>query len=434
MGFIYADNYRGFVQQLIPLRQVNFMVGENSTGKSSILDLLDVFGNRNFWLLQPDFILSDGNTKPFKDLVSAASKKKSKFTIAAWDTLEGKLHADGVIVTYRNHNGIPKISRVSYLRGQMQIIIDNEAFGDDSKYISIKKSINTTCDNKTPNFFQYLLKKHDSESGFVSEPIPEEFSGAPLQIVVTALVYDKKTTVKTVLDKPQLHSVVMRIPRPFSMSFVNMAPIRALPRRTYDDSLSSFNKDGKHTPYLIRRMLGNSIEFEKYINEFGEKSGLFNALEVKSYGKGPESPFEVKINLGAKGLDMGNVGLGVSQSLPLLVEMFTRKSNTCFAIQQPEVHLHPRAQAQVGSIIYTISKNENKFFFIETHSDFTIDRFRIEIKKQKKHIDSQILFFTKSEGFNKLVPILIEEDGEISDKQPEAYREFFINETFGMLG
>ncbi len=438
MGFIYADNYRGFEKQIIPLQQVNFMVGENSTGKSSILDLLDVFGNRNFWVLEPDFILSNGKTKNFNDLVSAASKTKSKFTIAAWDTLEGEMQTHGIIVTYRNRNGVPKISRVSYLRGQIQIIIDNDAFSDDSKYLSVKKTLNADRSNSAEDFFKYLLKKHESNAGFLSEPIPEAFKGAPLQIIVTSLVYDKnnekkKVMVETLNAEDKTFSVIMRIPRPFAMEFVNMAPIRALPRRTYDDSLSEFNKDGKHTPYLIRKMLGRSSAFDAYIKEFGEKSGLFNSIEIKSYGKSLDSPFEIKINLGAKGLDMGNVGLGVSQSLPLLVEMFSRNSNTSFAIQQPEVHLHPRAQAQFGSIVYTISKNENKYFFVETHSDFTIDRFRIEIKKQKKYVDSQILFFTKSNGFNKVVPISIDKDGEISEKQPDSYRKFFINETFGML-
>ena len=43
--FIYADNFRGFSNTYIPLVDVNFLVGENSTGKMSALDLLRVFSN-----------------------------------------------------------------------------------------------------------------------------------------------------------------------------------------------------------------------------------------------------------------------------------------------------------------------------------------------------------------------------------------------------
>jgi len=434
MGFIYADNYRGFVRQLIPLKQVNFMVGENSTGKSSVLDLLELFGNRNFWLLQPDFILSDGNSKSFGDLVSAASKSKSRFTVAAWDSVDENLSTHGIIVTYKSVNGIPGISRVSYLRGQLQFIIDLDNSSMDSNYLSVRRAINLKSGSTPDVFFNVLLRNHEAKAGFYSRPIPEGFEEAPLQIIMNALFYDKGDAEGGNKISGGTVSMTMRIPRPFSMDFVNMAPIRALPRRTYDDSLGGFKRDGKHTPYLIKEMLGSSIDFDKYISDFGKDSGLFKALEVKSYGKRPDSPFEVKINLGAKGLDMANVGLGVSQSLPLIVEMFSRRRNTCFAIQQPEVHLHPRAQAQFGSVIYTTAKNENKSFFVETHSDFTIDRFRFEIKRQKENVDSQILFFTKNNGFNNVAAISIEKDGEISDKQPDAYREFFISETFGMMG
>lgn len=46
---IYVDNYRGFDDTLIPLKEVNFFVGENSTGKTSILKLLDLLASSEFW-------------------------------------------------------------------------------------------------------------------------------------------------------------------------------------------------------------------------------------------------------------------------------------------------------------------------------------------------------------------------------------------------
>lgn len=94
---------------------------------------------------------------------------------------------------------------------------------------------------------------------------------------------------------------------------------------------------------------------------------------------------------------------------------------------------HPRAQAKFGSLIYSIAKNEEKIFFIETHSDFTIDRFRIEIRQQKQEVDSQILFFTKEKGFNKVVSLKINSRGDLPDHQPEEYRDFFVGESINLL-
>lgn len=432
MAYIYADNYRGFTNQIIPIKRVNFMVGENSTGKSSILDLLDVFGNRNFWILDPDFVTSNG-TRSFFDLVSVASSKRSRFTIAAWDFDKNGSEIYGIIVTYKNKDGLPEICRATYLRGNLIFTIDCDKRSNDASYINCKTSEIFTKNEDVRKKFDEVLRRHSSQAGFISTPIPDGFQDAPLQILATSILhFDKKTKLNTV--SAEKNPGVLRIPRPFSQQYVNMAPIRAMPRRTYDDSIRNFESNGGHTPFVIRKMLSSEGNFKKYIDEFGRGSGLYNALEIKSYGKSTNSPFELRINLGAKGLDLGNVGLGVSQSLPLIVEIFSRDENTCFAIQQPEVHLHPRAQAKFGSIIFTIAKNEKKSFFIETHSDFTIDRFRIEIRKNNHYIDSQILFFSKSKGFNSIDFIEVEKDGSLSEKQPDAYREFFINESIDLLG
>ncbi len=51
---LYIDNFRGFDDTYIPLKEVNFFVGENSTGKTSILSLINLLYDYSFWL-RPDF-------------------------------------------------------------------------------------------------------------------------------------------------------------------------------------------------------------------------------------------------------------------------------------------------------------------------------------------------------------------------------------------
>jgi predicted ATPase len=131
---------------------------------------------------------------------------------------------------------------------------------------------------------------------------------------------------------------------------------------------------------------------------------------------------------------MDNVGYGVSQALPIFVEMLSRSRGSTFAIQQPEVHLHPRAQAAVGDLIAELAVHEQKRFFVETHSDFTIDRFRINLKRNRpSELDAQILFFERIDGGNRVTSIPIDNDGTISADQPDAYRAFFLNEQLELL-
>ena len=64
-------------------------------------------------------------------------------------------------------------------------------------------------------------------------------------------------------------------------------------------------------------------------------------------------------------------------------------------IQQPEVHLHPGAQAELRSLFGTMVKAQSKRFLVETHSDYIIDRVRMDVRDKKsiRPEDIMILFF-----------------------------------------
>ena len=213
-----------------------------------------------------------------------------------------------------------------------------------------------------------------------------------------------------------------------------MAPIRTKPRRTYDAPETPFSPEGEHTPYTIRKRLSSKAakDFKEFMFGAGENSGLFRTVLVREYSPEDRAPFEIRINLDKGELTLDNVGYGVSQALPLLVEIFVQPKGSTFAIQQPEVHLHPRAQAAFGDVIASVCRADDKHFLVETHSDFTIDRFRMNIKKNG-YLESQILFFERATGNNKITPIPIERDGTISDDQPDSYRAFFLNESLANL-
>jgi predicted ATPase len=133
-------------------------------------------------------------------------------------------------------------------------------------------------------------------------------------------------------------------------------------------------------------------------------------------------------------LNLINVGYGVSQSLPVFVEIVSRPKGSWFAIQQPEVHLHPRAQAALGDAIFDMAVTDVKRFLIETHSDFTIDRFRLNYRRKTRKPSSQILFFERQNKQNTVTPLAISAKGELPVDQPDGYRKFFIKEQMDLLG
>jgi predicted ATPase len=158
-------------------------------------------------------------------------------------------------------------------------------------------------------------------------------------------------------------------------------------------------------------------------------------VKIRNFGTGATAPFEVDIVLDGKGLNINTVGYGVSQSLPVLVELLARRKGSWFAIQQPEVHLHPRAQAAFGDVLFEMAAQEQKCFLIETHSDFMMDRFRMQYRSQhSRKPESQILFFERKDKHNSVTPLRISDSGELPEDQPEDYRSFFIREQMNLLG
>ncbi|MGA7235230.1 MAG: hypothetical protein WBY44_06110, partial [Bryobacteraceae bacterium] len=79
--------------------------------------------------------------------------------------------------------------------------------------------------------------------------------------------------------------------------------------------------------------------------------------------------------------------------------------------------------------------SDRKGFLIETHSDFMIDRYRNNVRRQKvKKPDSQVLFFERVNRRNTVTPLKIDDAGELPVRQPRSYRKFFIKEQMDLLG
>ena len=166
------------------------------------------------------------------------------------------------------------------------------------------------------------------------------------------------------------------------------------------------------------------------LEHFGKESGLFDSIEVSDIIK--DYPFELRVKYGRLSMNLANVGYGVSQVLPLIVEFLISKNQT-FAIEQPEVHLHPRAQAAFGSFIHDIvTKNKNRLI-IETHSDYLINRFRYIVSKSHKKINAQILYFIRDGQGTHVYELPINNKGVLSGDKLSDYMTFFMDEELKML-
>src|SRR5882672_2451763 len=116
--YLFVDNFRGFSGTCIPITDVNFLVGENSTGKSSILGLIKLFSGPGF-LMGKDFDDEGVGFRHFSDMVSAHSDDQSYFHIGfaseSKDKKTGKV-ATGCLFTFREKQGQPQLYKCTFFR------------------------------------------------------------------------------------------------------------------------------------------------------------------------------------------------------------------------------------------------------------------------------------------------------------------------------
>lgn len=435
MRYLYVDNFRGFTDTVIPITDVNFFVGENSTGKSSLLGLINLFCAPDFWLrnkLDTDEV-QFGN---FSDIVSVNAKDKSYFSIGLISELkskeDGEKNISTFVMTFVEREGLPSVAMYAYARKgkEYRIRIGKNQIKYKSADFDTRRDINQFAKS---GFKEWARAYHTDTKGY--KIAPESIitkSTMPPVFLATSI----EELVNKESEKEFSGSTIVPA---FSDDIAWLAPIRSKPRRTYDEYRLDFSPEGDHTPYIIKKLLDKKSDAEKFkdfMSNIGIDSGLFESVKIKKYGTGVTAPFELDVVLNSKQLSISNVGYGVSQALPIIVELFVRGDHSWYAVQQPEVHLHPKAQAALGDAFYQLAVVENKKFVIETHSDYTIDRFRANYKSSEKDDkpNAQVLFFERTGDGNKVSSLFIDENGELPIEQPKSYRDFFIKEELMNLG
>ncbi|MFN7826953.1 MAG: DUF3696 domain-containing protein [Acidobacteriota bacterium] len=115
--------------------------------------------------------------------------------------------------------------------------------------------------------------------------------------------------------------------------------------------------------------------------------GLIEDFKVNPISE-QRQEYEVRIciNKGSKdGVDLPDVGFGISQVLPVLVQCFYAPAGSIIIIEQPEIHLHPSAQAALADVMIDVinsredGKDRGIQLIIETHSEHFLRRLQRRI-------------------------------------------------------
>jgi predicted ATPase len=117
-----------------------------------------------------------------------------------------------------------------------------------------------------------------------------------------------------------------------------------------------------------------------------------------------------------------NVGFGYSSVLPIIVTGLIAKPGEKIIIENPEIHLHPKAQSALIEFLVKVA-NTGVQIFIESHSDHVLNALRLATKEKVLSTEeTSILFFNKNVADNstEVTSILIDEKGKLHKKTSDG--------------
>ena len=420
-------------RQNFEIRPLTFLVGENSTGKTTALACFQALSD----FLNIENLGIDFNRKPysmgnFREIVRNSINKEKVFKLG----IRFKFGNEEVecIVEFVEKKGEfePAVRSVTLEFTDGKVVVSPEE--------KLHHNLHLTSFDEREN--EYHLTCGSFASG-VQSPLFTLSFGRLEEQSEGEKAFKKFFEAKEESIKGNISPGWMRLGSTVAFS---TAPIRSRPGRTYDATKVINDPEGSDVPmHLMSIQATQKKRWEGLKHEliqFGKRSGIFQNIEVKNLAS-PGGPFQLRVKVRGPNANIIDVGYGVSQILPILVRLLdspiSRRpiysaESQILLLQQPEVHLHPKAQAELSSLLATLVSRHGESFIVETHSDYMIDRARVEIRKDNiSHEDVSLIYLEPKGRVVRVHNIRFDKMGNMIGV-PANYRKFFMDETVRLMG
>lgn len=214
-----------------------------------------------------------------------------------------------------------------------------------------------------------------------------------------------------------------------------LGPLRVDPERVYTWSGGTpedVGWAGEQTVEAILAATGRLFNYrpkmrtrslQEVLAEAMRELGLIYAFEVVAIAKGrPEREVRIRVRRGGDQVLITDVGFGISQVLPVLTQSYYAPPNSTILLEQPELHLHPSVQKGLADFFITAAfarENgvpRNTQFLIESHSEHFLRRLQRRIAEERLHPRDVALYFceTTAEG-SAIRELTVDLFGDIRD-------------------
>ena len=435
MDWVTLKNFRCFrEEQTARLAPLTLLVGENSTGKTSFLALLRALCDFAHGRRIPDFKEAPYDLGSFDEIVHHRGSRADSFEAGFSVEIGHHLFHDCEFTFEKSGTAPVPVRR---RRSIGDAWIEERHRTGESFLVQIG-----TCNGSWkgelpathvtwPGSYPVLVWHPHVVVTLLSGEIPEDedFDVEPLN----------GSPELSEEDAERLRGVAMFSYPYMGIQAFSSGPVRSKPKRTYDPSRPTPDPEGDYVPMYLANLFSQDKKkwevLKHYLEAYGKAAGLFDEISIRRLGRRDSEPFQIQVRKFSGRLkgpyrNLIDVGYGVSQVLPIVTELLRDDVSRMFLMQQPEVHLHPSAQAALGSLFCQIAGPKRQLV-VETHSDHLMDRVRMDVRDGVaglKPSDVSILYFERNDLDVKVHSLEIDKEGNILGA-PDGYRSFFMEEV-----
>ncbi len=216
-----------------------------------------------------------------------------------------------------------------------------------------------------------------------------------------------------------------------------LGPLRSHPERIYPWSGDTPQDVGMRGEYAVAALLaaerdsrqlnrgrGKQLNaFAAFIAKWLTELGVIHSFSVKPVAKGrKEYEVLIKTHADAPEVKLTDVGFGISQVLPALVEAFYAPPNSTVWMEQPEIHLHPQVQARLADAFISAvqawegGQPRNVQLIVESHSEHFLSRLQRRVAEGVIAPEDVAIYFCKRSGKSaELQPLQLDLYGNIQN-------------------
>lgn len=215
-----------------------------------------------------------------------------------------------------------------------------------------------------------------------------------------------------------------------SIQFVG--PARIYPERIFQDRSATFSRVGSLGENYVNILTNWKASRSPKFEEVMRMVRFLKVAENLKPTKLRDGLIQLQVKIGRKSpiASIQDVGFGVSQILPVLVADAGLQKGGTLLVSQPELHLHPSAQAALGNYFIQKFKSYDRKYMIETHSEYLLNRFRLLVAKGEISPDEIIIYhMNPQDGSFNPIPIRILKDGRL-ENAPKNYFDTYRTDVF----